>query len=250
MTRTAPSAPRLLISVRSADEALIAASGGADIIDIKEPRAGVLGAASPQTIRAIVDAVGGRRPVSATVGDIPLAEASAAAAATASLGVDYVKIGAFPSGGNSINLAPFAPLAADGMRLILVIFADLAPDFALVAQAAAAGFKGVMLDTATKGQGGLRAHLSHAALAQFIAEARRARLMVGLAGSLRAADIAPLAALRPDILGFRGAACAGGLREEALDLAALTALRRLIPQASADMAAIGSVDGKLLVQEA
>ncbi|MFM7835691.1 MAG: (5-formylfuran-3-yl)methyl phosphate synthase, partial [Planctomycetaceae bacterium] len=34
---------RLLVSVRSADEAVVAATGGADIIDIKEPRHGSLG---------------------------------------------------------------------------------------------------------------------------------------------------------------------------------------------------------------
>ena len=34
---------RLLVSVRSAEEAEIALAGGADVIDVKEPRRGALG---------------------------------------------------------------------------------------------------------------------------------------------------------------------------------------------------------------
>ena len=147
---------RLLVSVRTAAEAVTALGGGADIIDVKEPRTGVLGAAPLDVTRAIVAVAGGRRPVSATVGDVPLAEAVEAAAATADTGVDYVKIGVFEDG--AADLAPFTRLAAGGMRLILVMFADRAPDFGLIARAGQAGFAGLMLDTATKGQGGLRAH--------------------------------------------------------------------------------------------
>ena len=33
---------RLLVSVRSVEEALVAARGGADFIDLKEPRAGFI----------------------------------------------------------------------------------------------------------------------------------------------------------------------------------------------------------------
>ncbi len=250
MNAPPPSVPRLLISVRSAAEALTALGGGADIIDIKEPRDGVLGAAAPETVRAIVEAVGGCRRVSATVGDVPPGEAAAAAAAAmAALGVDYVKTGAFPGGGACVSLAPFAPLAARGVRLILVMFADLAPDFALIGQAAAAGFTGVMLDTAAKGQGALRAHLSAAEIARFLGLARRAGLMAGLAGSLKPADIAPLAALEPDVLGFRGAACAGGAREGTLDAAALAALRRQVGQAAVHFGAECSGQDKCVGQE-
>ena len=37
--------PGLLVSVRSADEAIAALAGGADVIDVKEPNRGALGAA-------------------------------------------------------------------------------------------------------------------------------------------------------------------------------------------------------------
>lgn len=220
---------KLLISVRSAAEAALALEGGADIIDVKEPRDGVLGAVPLPVIRAIVQTVAGQCPVSATVGDVPFRDAADAARAVAATGVDYVKIGAFDEGARAgLDLRPFAPLVAAGKRLILVMFADRAPDFAIIPRLGAAGFRGVMLDTAAKGDGGLTAHMDAASLARFLRLARSAGLFAGLAGSLRVGDIAPLLALRPGVLGFRGAACKACARQDELELSALSALRRLI----------------------
>ena len=53
---------RLLVSVRSAEEAADAVSAGADLIDVKEPSAGSLGAATPEVVAAVMEAVAGRRP--------------------------------------------------------------------------------------------------------------------------------------------------------------------------------------------
>ena len=47
--------PRLLVSVRNAEEALMAVRGGADIIDVKEPSNGSLGRASVENLLAIAD---------------------------------------------------------------------------------------------------------------------------------------------------------------------------------------------------
>ncbi len=60
---------RLLVSVRNAQEAVIATDGGADIIDVKEPGFGSLGFAGAATIREVVDAVADRVPVSAALGE-------------------------------------------------------------------------------------------------------------------------------------------------------------------------------------
>ncbi len=48
-----PGIPRLLVSVRNADEALMAVRGGADIVDVKEPSLGSLGRASLENLQAI-----------------------------------------------------------------------------------------------------------------------------------------------------------------------------------------------------
>src|SRR5262249_54305435 len=62
--------PRLLVSVRSAAEAIAAVEGGADLIDIKEPSHGSLGRADDAAVTAVLQAVGGRKPVSAAFGEL------------------------------------------------------------------------------------------------------------------------------------------------------------------------------------
>jgi uncharacterized protein (UPF0264 family) len=224
---------RFLASVRSAAEASTALAGGADIIDAKEPGSGALGRLDAAALVAILAAVGRRRPVSATIGDMPLAPGPVRAAVEeiAASGVDIVKVGMF-EGDPDGTLRALAPLAAGGLRLVAVAFADRDPDLAaLVARCAEAGFHGLMLDTAGKGSGKLTAHLPLAALAHFVADACRAGLRTGLAGSLRLADVALLAPLGADYLGFRSALTTGG-RADALDPGAVRAIRAALDQAA------------------
>ncbi len=61
-----------LASVRDAEEAELALRAGADIVDLKDPGQGALGALAPDTIAACVKHVAGRAPISATIGDLPL----------------------------------------------------------------------------------------------------------------------------------------------------------------------------------
>ncbi len=64
------SVPGLLVSVRSALEALEALAGGADVIDVKEPTRGSLGAADVATISEVVRAVNNRAIVTAALGEL------------------------------------------------------------------------------------------------------------------------------------------------------------------------------------
>ena len=66
------------------------------------------------------------------------------------------------------------------------------------------------------------------ALSGFIGRARRRGLLAGLAGSLRAEDIPVLLPLRPDILGFRGALCAGSDRTASMNADKARAVGQLI----------------------
>src|SRR5262245_30687842 len=62
--------PGLLVSVRDAAEAAIALAGGAALIDVKDPDRGSLGAAPAATVADVLDAVNGRAPVSAALGEL------------------------------------------------------------------------------------------------------------------------------------------------------------------------------------
>jgi uncharacterized protein (UPF0264 family) len=220
----------LLASVADLDEAAMALAGGADILDLKDPARGALGAWPTAAIARAVARFAGLRPLSATIGDLPLEPETVCrrVRAVAATGVDIIKIGIF-AGDLAATLAALAPLA-QSRRLVAVMFADRVPPLSQLADFAAAGFFGVMLDTADKRAGGLRRHLDPTTLAAFIAQARQLRLGVGLAGSLQLEDIAPLAALSPDWLGFRGALCSGG-RSDRLDPNRLAAVRAALATA-------------------
>lgn len=201
----------MLASVANLAEARLIAGLGVDIIDLKQPAAGALGALPVADVARIVAELGGDTPISATVGDLPMAADNVVPAveAMAATGVDYVKIGFFPGGDWMGVIEGLRPLAAAGVRMVAVLFGDCAPEQAWVARLAEAGFAGAMLDTADKGKGSLLSVCEPGFLRSFVAEARRHGLLCGLAGSLRQADIASLRALEPDYLGFRGALCGG-----------------------------------------
>ncbi len=60
---------RLLVSVRSAEEAETALQGGAGLIDVKEPSNGSLGMSAVSVIVEVIRLVSGRVPVSAALGE-------------------------------------------------------------------------------------------------------------------------------------------------------------------------------------
>lgn len=221
---------RLLASVRNLDEARLAVAAGADLIDLKAPEVGSLGALPISDIRHITAELGGIRPISATVGDLPMEPdiVYAAVAATFAAGVDYVKVGFHREGDAASTLRTLEPLARQGLRLVAVFFADRPdPPFSVNA-AADAGFHGCMLDTQDKANGSLTRFCTGDALRGFIDSVRARRMLSGLAGSLSAGDIPLLRSLEPDYLGFRGALCRAHQRTQQLDRGRLAEIASLV----------------------
>ncbi len=237
---------QMLASVVDLAEAEIAISGGADIVDLKDPKAGALGAVSIETIRLAVQGIGARRATSAVCGDLPMEPEAIRARAeeVAATGVDYVKIGFFPSPNAAACAAALAPLGRR-TKLIAVLFADKEPDFGLLDIFAKHGFHGAMVDTADKSRGRLLDHLPPERIPAFVDRAKSLGLKVGLSGSLEKPDIPRLLPLAPDFLGFRGALCDRSQRTAAIDKEAVEHIRSLIPEErQADSHA--SVDYRLL----
>lgn len=217
-----------LASVQSLNEAESLADCLPDILDLKNPAMGALGALPVNQVTAIVDWVDDRCQTSATVGDLPMqaelvGEAISAMAAT---GVDYVKVGLFAS--------PTLPecikrlqttLASVDRPVIAVLFADQMQDVSLLTAIKQAGFAGVMLDTASKNGQGLLEHWTLAELQRFVETARHSGLLCGLAGALQITDIDALEALNADYLGFRSALCDNQQRTRRLDPARARVIR-------------------------
>jgi uncharacterized protein (UPF0264 family) len=216
----------LLASVRTPQEALAAAAAGADIVDLKEPRAGALGALPLAQIGAIVQALRARfaLPISATIGDWPagaVATIVAQAGAVAATGVDYVKVGIERGPHARATLARLAALPA---RVVPLFVADRGLDLALIDAACELGFAIVMVDTADKRAGSLFDCVAFETLRALRQRVHAAGARVGLAGALRFEHVARLRELDPDIAGFRGALCDGD-RTGTLDPAKVGALR-------------------------
>lgn len=234
---------QMLASVRTLEECSLALRLGADLIDLKEPSRGALGALDHAAVRVMVHMLAGRRPVSATIGDQPeMAPASMLSAVEqmAATGVNFIKLGVFAHPRAAACIEALSPVTRHA-RLIAVFLADepwrLAPHGAvpdldvkgMLQMAAEAGFAGAMLDTGRKDRGSLRNCRSDEELKHFVRQAKGLDLLTGLAGSITEIDIAPLLDLKPDYLGFRGALCSNGARIAALDAAAFCRVRTAIP---------------------
>ena len=224
-----------LASVSSVEEARLALTLGADVIDLKDPNNGALGALDDECVRAIVRGMDTEVMLSATVGDLPTgaAELEAAIINMHACGVDIVKVGVFDKSIAPYTLSVLNRLASRQIRIVLVFFAEFCPVAADFRRLMDSGIVGVMLDTCEKASGNLRDKLNDAALGEFVSKARQAGLLSGLAGSLTREDIAPLLQIKPDYLGFRGALCARNQRTLQLDRAAVAEVRKLIPGAVA-----------------
>jgi uncharacterized protein (UPF0264 family) len=211
------STPRLLVSVRDAAEAVEALAGGADWIDLKEPRRGPLGAVDAVTARDVVDVVAGRVPVSAAAGE--LCDWPGAAAELLDVdGFSLLKLGL--AGCADRNAWPDAwrraheRIAAAGKQLTAVIYADsiaasAPPAHSILGAAAQLSCPWVLWDTFDKAGAPLAQHISDMQLATLLFAARRHGMKSVVAGRLSPASISLLPGELIDMIGVRGAACRG-----------------------------------------
>lgn len=199
-----------LASVQSKQEAVALLPCLPDILDMKQPATGALGALPVEQVAEIVEFVNGRCLTSATVGDLPMQAdiIGPALEAMNQSGVDYLKIGLFADDSVQGCLHQLQPyLTAINTPVIAVLFADQQLNLSLVDLIKQVGFAGVMVDTAEKNGRSLRDHWSESRLEEFVTQARSQDLLCGLAGALRIEDIASLKPLSADYLGFRSALC-------------------------------------------
>ncbi|MGM0603293.1 MAG: (5-formylfuran-3-yl)methyl phosphate synthase [Bacillota bacterium] len=210
---------KLLISIKDYREALKIRESSFDILDIKNPTEGSLGANFPSEISKI------RRyyrdfPISAAAGDMPNLPglASLASFGLANCRVDYIKIGLYgprepeeavyllQNVKSAVRESDYRP------SIIAAAYADFAENstlnpLLLPEIAVKSGIDGVMIDTLNKSGKNLFDFLSYDDLKTFVSQSAEAGLLNALAGSLKAEDIDLLLEIGTDIVGFRGAVC-------------------------------------------
>ena len=233
---------RLLVSPMNMEEAHAALAGGADILDVKNPKEGSLGANFPWVIRSVADLARGKVPVSATIGDMEFkpGTASLAALGAASSGADYVKAGLLG--------VKTCDQAEEMLKAIVRAVKDLDPKKKVVASgysdylrvgsispmllpaaASEAGADVVMVDTAIKDGKPTFDFMGEKDLADFIELGHSNDLEVALAGSIGFPHLETLLRLQPDIIGVRGIVCGGDRRsavKEELVVKVTSALER------------------------
>lgn len=224
---------KLLVSVRDVAEAQMAIDERVDLIDIKNPDRGSLGAADSTMIAAIADCVRGRVPLSVALGEL-----SQGNSFPASLPHTQISFAKFGLAGCSHD-----PQWRDGWKKavemlpsqvtpVAVAYADwrlvAAPDpYQVLEHAPSLGCGALLLDTSTKQRENLLSYCDLSELRSLIAAAHRMGLLCVLAGSLGLTEIETLLPLAPDYVAVRGAACAGS-RRAGLDRQRLRGLRQLV----------------------
>jgi uncharacterized protein (UPF0264 family) len=207
----------LLVSPCSIEEA--SRSLAADIIDVKRPAEGSLGANFPWVIRAVKGMT--EKPVSAAIGDFDYRPGSASLAAygAACAGADYIKIGLMFSGRDRAREVIGAVVRAvkgefPEKSVVIAAYSDYArlgtispSEAALLA--AEGGADVAMIDTGRKDGRSTFDFMDERALSDFTEANRGSGLLTALAGSLRFEDIASLKRINPDIIGVRGMVCGG-----------------------------------------
>ena len=221
---------KLLVSVTNVEEAVWALDAGVEIVDLKNPALGALGALPLDTVREIVRVIDGRKTVSATIGDLDMQPALLIAHVKemAATGVDIVKVGFFPSSANIECINALEPLIRNGIKIVAVLPADLELDLNLLPIFMKAGFYGVMLDTFHKKGKSLVDYLSIEQLRQFVIEANGMGMQSGIAGSLQLTHISPLKHLGATYMGFRGAACAQFNRRAGIEPIKIAKLKSML----------------------
>lgn len=219
---------RLLVSVRSAEEAEAALRGGAALIDVKEPGHGSLGRASDKTLADVVRVVAGRRPVSAALGE--LLETSGDERPPDAASLAYVKWGlaGYRGRGESVWRSELW-FAVRGLkerqpncRAVAVAYADWqragAPTPEDVCAFALENALGAFLiDTWKKDGSMLLDWMPLEEIARFREQCHAAAVPLALAGSLGMKEIETLLPLRPEWFAVRGAVCQGRQRGAAID---------------------------------
>jgi uncharacterized protein (UPF0264 family) len=149
---------------------------------------------------------------------------------TGASGVDYVKLGLLAGPALEPCIDALASAARE-LRVVAVFFADRGVPIDALCKLRNAGFAGAMIDTFDKRSGGLRRHLSDTMLGDFVAAGKGLGLLTGLAGSLRVEEIPSLAAVEPDLLGFRGALCDAADRTAPLSAERVRSVRAALDRA-------------------
>jgi (5-formylfuran-3-yl)methyl phosphate synthase len=219
---------KLLVSVNNVEEALMAWQAGVDVIDLKDPSVGALGALDAQMTQEIatqIDLSRQKTPtqntlLSATIGENhanntillnAIIEKSAA-------GIQLIKIAVNSYFDDDMFLSEIKTLInLHHLKLIAVFYAEKTIDYKLITRLASIDFFGVMIDTENKSNS-LISHMKKFDLEEIVNLCKKYGLVVGVAGSLKPQNIETLVKFKPTYIGFRSGICYQYVRNNGIDV--------------------------------
>ena len=222
----------LLISLRKLDELSEEIINNVDILDLKDPLNGSIGACDLQDIKKVIFRLKNQIQISATLGDIFINEKFLIKLKQFDkLNLDYIKFGLLSMNiKNLFDKIKFLGESKFKTKLVCVVFVDISDHFNLVYKKLdlfdACGIKYIMLDTYNKNNGDLLSFCNISNLDKFISKCKQFDIKIGLAGSLKETHIPVMMKLKPNILGFRSAICKFNKRMSEVDTRKLKKISR------------------------
>ena len=211
-------APKLLVSVRNTQEAEAAILGGADWIDLKEPKHGPLAAVDAQSANQVAELLAGRVQVSAALGELVEWRDSPAHELLRIAEIGVVKLGLSNCNRRARWREEWRSLhdrfSQHGKNLAAVAYADhiaaRAPEPAeilKVAQQSRAAY--LLVDTYDKRSGSILEWMPERQLQALLTAAKTHGMQIVLAGSINQDCLERLPSVDVDMVAVRGAVCVG-----------------------------------------
>jgi len=231
---------KLMVSVVARAEALEALRGGADIIDVKNPGEGALGAQKPWVVREIMESLPRGFEVSVALGDLPYlpGTASLAAVGAALLGASYVKVGLLGARSleEAVQMVRAVKASMEALNLKAKVVACGYADYAelgclsplrLPEAAYKAEAEGILVDVKRKdGNLNLFSFLGEEDLRRLVVEAQSFGGFAALAGGLNLEMLEKCVRLGADVVGIRRGVLTNGRVSRSLVAQAASIIHR------------------------
>ena len=204
---------KLLISVKNIQE-IEKIKDFADIVDLKNPKDGALGAWKEEQIKKALFKYSTFTVLSATIGNLYQTDLiKKQILRLDTLGLDYIKVGFFKESVD--NFRDFLEIFKDNFKtkLVLVLFAENKKIISYVRSnlntISNIGFYYLLIDTFNKQNKGIFDLINYAYLKDLVSLLNQNNLKIGLAGKVNRSQFSKILGIRPNLFGVRSAVCEG-----------------------------------------
>ena len=202
-----------------------------DVIDLKNPIDGALGAWEQKEIQEIISTYKNEIIISATLGNLQtINEIKKKINLFENLGLDYLKVGFFKdSVTHTKKILDYFKNLNFKTKLVAVLFAEnkniikfALNNFNFFKQS---NINTILMDTKNKKSLGTLEIFSDEFFKNFIMSAKIEKINIGIAGKIKIMDLNRLLRLKPNLVGIRGAACISNQRESSISVKSIKKIK-------------------------